>query len=137
MGFTTRYSSSEGGPTIQPFTAGAAVAVGDLVKLSSGKVIPSTTDATGVVGVVVAVPEGTIADGTTGIQVCTDKEAVYANVDANARKLGAPLDIAGTTGAMTLAAGTNKDFIVAADSSALQETLVRVNPAKHFTIDLT
>lgn len=138
-GYTYRTGIAEGGPTIQPFIAGAAVAVGDMVMLSSGKVVVATTDSEGVVGAVVSVPEGTIADGTTDILVITDRDAVYGVRDANARKLGDTLDQSGATGAMTVATSSNKDLIVAAASTADQETLVRINGAKHFTMtnDLT
>lgn len=133
-GFTIR----GGDQTVQPFTAGAAVAVGDMVKLSSGKVVPVTSDATGIVGAVASVPDGTIADGTTGIEVHTSPDAIYAVTDASARTTGTALDYdTVTTGAQTVTTATNKDLIVAAASTATEETLVRVNRAKHFTVDLT
>lgn len=139
-GFRLRGSLAEGGATIQPMIAGAAVVVGDLVMLSAGKVIPLTTDSEGAVGVVVSIydKETAVVD-TDPVLVSTDASAVFGVDDATARVLGATLDVAGASGAMTVAASSNKDLVVAAKSTALQETLVRHNLAKHFTItnDLT
>jgi len=141
-GFTFRTCKAEGGPTIQPFVISAAVAVGDIVKVNpaNGQVAPNTTDNGAVVGVVVGPKDyrtsmDALVNGTSEVLVVTDPDAVYAVEDANARKNGAKLDVAGTTGAMTVAADSNHDFIVAATSTAAQETLVRINAAKHYTND--
>jgi hypothetical protein len=51
--------------------------------------------------------------------------------DPVARLKGATLDIAGTTGAQTIAASSNKEFVVFAESTAAEETLVCFNVGKH------
>ncbi len=138
-GFRPRGRMSESDDTIQTFTVGATVvAIGDLVKLASNKVVAATTNATAaVVGVVVApgnfttlMSSLTINSSTVRVQV--DADAVYAVDDANARKIGDKLDIAGTTGAMTIATDSNHDVVVVADSTATQETLVRIAATKHY-----
>lgn len=143
-GFTFRTCKAEGGPTIQPFVISAAVKVGDIVKVNpaNGQVAPATTDGGLMVGAVVGPKDyrtsmDALVNGTSEVLVVTDVDAVYGVVDANARKHGAKLDIAGLTGAMTVAADTNHDLIVAATSTAAQETLVRLNAAKHYMTDAT
>lgn len=141
MGFTYRTGLAEGGPTIQPFVISAAVAVGDLVKInrSNGQVAPATTNADGlVVGVVVGPADfntdmKALVNGTSRVKVITDPDAVYAIADANARKTGQLLDIAGTTGAQSVTTPTNNDFVVYADSTADQETLVKIAAAQHYS----
>ena len=74
--------------------------------------------------------------GTTGvskIRCITDADAVYAVDDANARLIGATLDITGATGAMTVTTSSNADVLVVADSSATEATLVRFTPTNHWT----
>jgi hypothetical protein len=68
----------------------------------------------------------------TRIRVITDADAVYGVVDANARKIGDTLDIAGATGAQAVATSSNKEFVVVADSSASEETLVTINADAHW-----
>ena len=69
-------------------------------------------------------------DSTTQIWVILDLQgqAVWAVTDANARAEGTVLDIDGTTGAMTLAADSDSDVIVVANSTADEPTLVRFHP---------
>ena len=57
---------------------------------------------------------------------------MYGVDDANARVLGATLDLSGATGAQAVAASSNKEFVVVAPSSASEETLVRINVGKAF-----
>jgi hypothetical protein len=63
-------------------------------------------------------------DSTTKVKVVVNPDAVYHVVDLNARLMGANLDISGATGAQTVAAASNNDFIVSAASGANEETLV-------------
>ncbi len=69
-------------------------------------------------------------DSTTLIWVILDQQGrgVYRVTDANARAEGTELDIDGTTGAMTLAADSDSDVIVVANSTATEPTLVRFAP---------
>lgn len=131
-GFRFRYRLSGGAPTIQTLTFKdtETLSKGDLVNLEGGEVDLAATNDSALVGAVLETKAGT--DSTTTIMVITDQDAVYGVYDANARAIGATLDIAGTTGAMTVAASANADLIVVANSTAEEETLVRIVPAKHF-----
>lgn len=139
--FFYRTGTMEGGPTIQPFVISAAVAEGDLVKVNpaNGQVAPATTNATGLLVGLCVGPANyrtsmtALVNGTSKVNVITDLDAVYGIVDANARKQGQTLDISGGTGAQALAASSSKDFVVAAESAADQETLVRISAVKHFS----
>ena len=60
---------------------------------------------------------------------------VYEIYDQNARVKGATLDLAGATGAMTVATSSNKEFVVVEASTATEPTLLRFNHGAH--LDLT
>lgn len=98
---------------------------GDLVNLESGEADLGATGDTALLGAVQETKTG--VDSTTLFEVITDPDAVYAVYDANARLMGATLDIAGVTGQMTVAATSNADLIVVADSAADEPTLVSIN----------
>ena len=132
MAFVFAFRESGGAPTIVDllFKDTETLTKGDLVNLETGEVdLAATADST-LAGVVLETKAGT--DSTTRIKVIVDEDAVYGVTDANARLLGATLDIAGATGAQTVAASSNKEFVVARESSATEETLVRFNTGKHF-----
>ncbi len=127
LGFRYRGRRCGGPPTIQKFVAASAATYhkGDLVSLTSGECEISATDAVTFLGVV---NETKVCDGvaTTGtqIEVIVDEDSIFAVYDANARLKGAHLDISGATGAMTVAADSNHDLTVFANSPATEETLV-------------
>ena len=98
---------------------------GDIVNLESGEVDLAVSGDTALLGVVTETKTG--ADSTTYIEVIVDEDAVYGVYDANARKMGDPLDISGNTGAMTVATASNKDLTVVAPSAAGEETLVKIS----------
>lgn len=102
---------------------------GDMVTLDTGEVDLAVTNDTTLLGVVTETKAGT--DSTTYIEVIVDPDAVYGVYDANARLAGATLDIAGTTGAMTVASSSNVDLMVVAESSASEETLVMIAHGEH------
>ena len=131
-GFQFRYRLSGAAPTIQDilFKDTETITKGDFVNLETGEVDLAATGDTNLVGVALETVAGT--DSTTRIRCITDDDAVYGVTDANARLIGATLDIAGATGAQTVATSSNKEFEVVAESSATEETLVRVNTGKHF-----
>jgi hypothetical protein len=132
-GFKFAYRLSGGAPTIVTikYKDTETLSFGDIVNLESGEADLGATGDTTLAGLVVsATAAGT--DSTTDAQVIIDPDAVYSVTDANARLLGATLDIAGTTGAMSVASSSNKEFVVMAPSSAAQETLVGFNVGKHF-----
>lgn len=132
LGFRYRGRISGGPPTVQDllFKDTETLNKGDMVNLESGEVDLAATGDTALLGVILEVAvSGT--DSTTRIKVIVDADAIYGVYDANARLKGATLDVSGTTGAMTVAASTNKEFVVFAESTSSEETLVRFNVGKH------
>lgn len=130
-GFKFEYRMCGAEPTIQRllFKDTETLTKGDLVNLESGEVDLAATNDSALLGIVLETISGT--DSTTYIDVIVDDDAVYSVYDANARAAGATLDIAGTTGSMTVAASSNVDVIVVATSTASERTLVRIVPAEH------
>lgn len=130
-GFTFRYRTSGAMPTIQAlkFKDTETLSIGDLANLEAGLVDLAATADTNLLGAVQQTLAGT--SEVTRIEVIVDADAVYGVVDANARKKGDTLDLAGATGAQKVAASSNKEFVVVADSLASEETLVRFNVGKH------
>lgn len=102
---------------------------GDLVNLESGEVDLAATNDAALLGIALETKAG--VDSTTYIECITDEDAVYAVYDANARKIGDLLDLAGATGAMTVATDSNHDLRVVANSSAAEWTLVMINRGEH------
>lgn len=131
-GFRFRYRLSGAPPTIQTILCQdtGTLTKGDLVNLESGELDIAATNDTAMVGVILETKAGT--DSTTYYKVITDFDAVYGVYDANARLMGATLDIAGTTGAMTVAASSNVDLLVVAPSTAAEETLVMIAHGEHW-----
>ena len=131
-GFTFAYRLSGGAPTIQDWLSKdtATHTKGDIVNLETGEIHLGATNDTDFVGAVLETVSAT--DSTTRVNVITDNDAVYSVTDASARLPGATLDIAGTTGAMTIASSSNADFIVVAESTATEPTLVRIQHGEHW-----
>ncbi len=131
-GFTYAYRLSGGAPTVQSlvFKDTETLSKGDIANLESGQLDLGATADTNLVGAVQDTKAGTSA--VTYIEVITDDDAVYSVTDANARLIGATLDLSGATGAQAVATSSNKEFVVAANSSASEPTLVTFNTGKHF-----
>lgn len=131
LGFRYRGRKSGGYPTIQDLTYKdtETLSKGDLVNLEAGEIDLGATGDTNFLGLVLETQAGT--DSTTKAKVIVDDDAIYGVYDANARVKGATLDIAGATGAQTVAASSNKEFVVYMDSTAAEETLVVFNVGKH------
>ena len=131
-GFTFAYRESGGMPTIVDllFKDTETLTKGALLNLETGEVDLLATADTAAVGVALETKAGT--DSTTRLKCIIDEDAVYSVVDNNARLLGATLDVSGATGAQTVATSSNKNFVVAAETSATEPTLVRWNVGKHF-----
>lgn len=131
-GFAFRERPSGAAPTIQDITFKdtETISTGDMVNLESGEADLGATADTNFLGVALETVAG--VDSTTKIKVITDPDAVYAVTDANARAIGATLDLTGATGAQGVTTSSNKEFVVVADSTASQETLVRFNVGKHW-----
>lgn len=130
-GFTYAFRESGGAPTIVDllFKDTETLTKGDLANLETGTVDLAATADANLLGVVLETKAGTAS--TTRIKVIIDADAVYSVVDNNARLLGATLDVSGATGAQTVAASSNKEFVVARESSATEPTLVKFNTGKH------
>jgi hypothetical protein len=106
----------------------AVIARGAIVNLESGEVDLGATNDTGFLGVANETVDNT-DDGET-IEVITNPGAIYAVVDANARKAGDLLDIA--TGALGVTTSTNADLKVWCDSTASEPTQVIFNDNRAF-----
>lgn len=131
-GFRYRGRRSGGPPTIQNILVNASITLtaGDLVTETGGRLVLGVTGATNFLGMILETKAGT--GGTTAYRVIVDEDAIYGVYDNNARVEGATLDIAGATGAQTVAASSNKEFVVFATKSAnINETLVCINIGKH------
>lgn len=131
-GFTFSHRLSGADPTIQDllFKDTETLSKGDILNLETGEVDLAATSDTNLIGVALETVAGT--DSTTRIKCITDADAVYRVTDANARLVGATLDISGATGAQTVTTSSNKEFVVVAESSATEPTLVRINIGKHY-----
>lgn len=131
-GFVFAYRESGGAPTIQELTFKdtETLTKGDLVNLETGEIDLAATNDAAFVGVALEGKAGT--DSVTKLKCITDADAVYSVTDANVRAIGATLDISGATGAQGVATSSNADFLVVADSTATEATLVRFAPGEHF-----
>lgn len=132
LGFRFRGRISGGRPTIQNILVGSSITLsaGDLVYESSGQILLGATSQTKFLGLCLETKAGT--SGTTKYRVIVDADAIYGVYDNNARVKGATLDISGATGAQTVAASSNKEFVVyATKKNASDETLVTFNVGKH------
>lgn len=105
---------------------------GDLVNLESGTLDLGATNDAAFVGAARETKAGTT--GVTLMEVYWSPDAIYSVYDANARAMGATLDIAGATGAMTVAASSNVDLIVVGGLLATERTLVMFAPGEHFLV---
>jgi hypothetical protein len=130
-GFQFRFRPNNPVPTMQRLLMKdtETLTAGDMLNLETGEVDLGATGDTNFLGTCMETVAGT--DSTTRVKVIVDPDAVYSVADANARKKGDTLDIAGATGAQGVAASSNKEFVVYADSTALEDTLVQFNVGKH------
>ncbi|MGB1285028.1 MAG: hypothetical protein ACPG7F_00725 [Aggregatilineales bacterium] len=131
LGFRFDHCQSGNTPNIQKlvFKDSETLTKGDLVNLESGEVDLAATADTALLGMVLQTLTGT--DSATEIEVITSQDAVYRVYDANARAIGDTLDIAGATGLMTVAASSNADLVVVANSTSSEETLVKIAHDSH------
>jgi uncharacterized protein YbcI len=126
-GFEFRYRLNGRAPTIErfAFSDGETLARGDVISVENGCARLGATGDTQLVGVVQEP-----SDGTARVRVMIDADAVYGISDPIARHKGASLDLSGPTGAQTVGASVNADFLVDVDSRAEEETLVRINAGR-------
>ena len=151
MGFIWRYNLyGSPHPVIAEFFAQGTETLtkGDIMNVESGEVdLAVTTDAL-LAGVLIGAVDpddnvdgqpGVIAavDSTTRLRVQINPDAVYGIEDDNARDAGATLDITGATGAQTIAASSNTEFVVVKTKKAnSDETQVMITPAAHYIAKL-
>lgn len=130
-GFKVMQRQSEAAPWIVSFVANftGTLTKGDLVKITSGKADLATTAATTLVGT--AMETKALTSSVTRITVNVAPDQIYAVYDTAARNFGDLLDLAGATGAMTIAAASNNDLRVVGKSADLQWTYVVINRSKH------
>lgn len=122
-----------GGPDIirkALFKDSETLTVGDMLNLESGTVDLGATNDAAFAGACRETKAGTT--GVTEIEFYAAPDAVYSVYDPNVRALGATLDIAGATGAQTVAGTSNADFIVVGGHLASERTLVMFAPGEHF-----
>jgi len=103
---------------------------GDLINIESGTADLAATNDTAFAGAARETKAGTTAVSTIEFYYAPD--AIYSVYDANARALGATLDISGATGAMTVTTSSNADVIVVGGLTANERTLVMFVAGEHF-----
>ena len=146
-GYEWRYNISGGRPLILTFLMkdSETFTRGDVMNIESGEVDLAATGDAALAGIFVG-PEnpddavdgkpGTVAgtDSTTIVKVIVNPDAVYADAnDTSARLAGATLDISGSTGAQTMAASSNTEFVVVERKrQASDETRAMICPSAHY-----
>lgn len=103
---------------------------GDIINIESGQADLGATADTALVGPFV----GTTVAATTAvtdIEVIIDPDVILEVDDANARLLGATLDLTGATGAQGVTTSSNKEFIVVKPSPSTGPTRVCFNVGHH------
>jgi len=146
-GFEWRYNVSGGRPLILTFAMKDTETLtrGDMLNVESGEVDLCATGDAAIAGVFVG-PEnpndatdgepGKVSgtDSTTIVKAIVNPDAVYADPnDTSARLAGATLDISGATGAQTLAASSNTEFVVVERKrQSSDETRVQICSSAHY-----
>ena len=146
-GFEWRYNVSGGRPLILTFAMKDTETLtrGDMLNIESGEVDLMVTSDVAAAGVFVG-PEnpndatdgqpGTVSgtDSTTIVKVIVNPDAVYADAnDTSARLAGATLDISGATGAQTVAASSNTEFVVVERKrQSTDETRLMICSSAHY-----
>ena len=146
-GVEWRYNLSGGDPLIMKFVMkdSETLTRGDMLNIESGEVDLAATADVALCGIFLGPDDpddavdgkpGTVAgtDSTTVVQAMVNPDAVYADTsDTSARLAGATLDIAGATGAQTVAASSNTEFVVVARKlQASDETLLQICSTSHY-----
>ena len=146
-GFEWRYTVSGGRPLILTMAMKDTETLtrGDMLNVESGEVDLAVTSDAALAGIFVG-PEnpndatdgepGKVSgtDSTTIVKVIVNPDAVYADPnDTSARLAGATLDISGATGAQTLAASSNTEFVVVERKrQSSDETRVMICSSAHY-----
>ncbi len=145
-GFEWRYNISGGRALLGTFVMKdtETLTKGDLVTLDTGEADLAATNDTTMIGAFMGPADpsdatdgqpGVVAgtDSTTVIKAIVNPDAVYGVADNNARNAGVNLDIAGATGAQTVAAASNNDvLVVERKRQNSDETRVMIAPGEHY-----
>ncbi len=145
MGFRFSYTLSGGRPHILDMFMKdtETLTIGDLLNVESGEIDLAVSGDTALIGVMLgATDPADETRGTPGVVVGTDSvtrvkvlsnwDAVYEIADNNARDMGATLDTAGTTGAMSLTTSSNTEWVVAETKlQASDPTRLMITPTAH------
>ena len=125
VGFEWAFNVSGGPPHIEPVVVAndEVLSVGELVNLESGEADAGASADTALLGACVEAVNN--ADDGLTVKVIVNPDAVYAVTDANARLMGATLDIA--SGGLGVTTDSNSDLIVFRTSTATEPTLVTFN----------
>lgn len=128
-GFTWVYNLSGGTPTIKTITVKDAevISKGEMCSMDTGELDAGASNDATFLGAAVEACDNT-DDGLT-CRVITNVDAVYEVTDANARVIGATLDLA--SGGLGVTTSSNVDLIVVENSSATEPTRVRIVPEEH------
>jgi hypothetical protein len=102
---------------------------GDIVNVETGLLDLGAAADTALIGPVMETVSATAS--TTKVRVATDPDIILEVYDANARVVGATLDLSGATGAMTITSSSQKDFVVYETSTATEPTLLIFNQGHH------
>jgi uncharacterized protein YbcI len=131
-GFEFRYRLGGGRPTIRSFALKSAeqLSGGDIVSLEDGSIMLAAAADGNLLGAAVGTLDGDELPATK-ISVIVDADAVYALVDPHARTKGDGLGVTGASGAQAVEASADSELTVVADSTADEETLVQISPARH------
>tara|TARA_R110000744_G_scaffold29292_1_gene70057 strand:- start:1688 stop:2155 length:468 start_codon:yes stop_codon:yes gene_type:complete len=146
-GFEWRYNVGGGRPLILTFLMKDTETLtrGDMLNIESGEVDLAVTTDAAIAGIFVG-PEdpndavdgkpGTVSgtDSTTIVKAIVNPDAVYADPnDTSARLAGALLDISGATGAQTVAASSNTEFVVVERKrQSSDETRLQICSSAHY-----
>ena len=130
-GFQFRYRLGGGDMTKQNllFATTETLTKGDMLNVETGEVDLGVSSDAAFAGIALETKAGTTS--VTRIEVIMDEDAVYGVYDANARLVGATLDLSGATGLQTVTTSGDADFTVVAESTATEETLVRITVGEH------
>ncbi len=146
-GFTWKYNISGGRPLIQSVVASTTETLtkGDIGNIESGEVDLAVTGNNELLGAIQGAFDPadektagviTAITSVTKIKVIGNPDAVYSTPDNNARLIGAQLDIAGTTGAQTLASSSGNEFIVVKRKDVTNSpTFVKIREGAHVTAE--
>jgi RNA polymerase primary sigma factor len=127
-GFAFCYRLTGAAPTIRryPRLHAPGIVGGDLVTLASGSAALAATGDGALLGAALA-----FEAGAEYIEVIADDDAVYAVEDPHRRSAGDRLDVTGSSGVQGCVEGPSEDFEVVVDSTAAEETLLRITVGRH------